>query len=46
MGVFTTTETMKYQTQNECLIVKVMKYFEAEVINTNADTWEKYFKET
>ena len=37
---------MKYLTQNDCLIDIVMKYFEAEVINTNAETWQKYFKET
>ena len=44
--VFNTLETMKYLTQNDCLIDIVMKYFEAEVINTNAETWQKYFKET
>ena len=36
--VFNTLETMKYLTQNDCLIDIVMKYFEAEVINTNAET--------
>ena len=36
--IFNTLETMKYLTQNDCLIDIVMKYFEAEVINTNAET--------
>ena len=44
--IFNTLETMEYLTQNDCLIDIVMKYFEAEVINTNAETWQKYFKET
>ena len=38
MGVFTSLETMKYLTSNDCLIDKRMKYFEAEAINTNENT--------
>ena len=39
MGVFTPIETMKYLTSNNCFINKGMKYFEAEAINTNENTW-------
>ena len=42
MRVFTPLETMKYVTSNNCLIDKGMKYFEAEAINTNENTWQ-YF---
>ena len=44
MGVFTPTETMKYLTSNDCLIKKGMKYFEAEAINTNENTWDNVLK--
>ena len=39
MKVFTPLETMKYVTSNNCLIDKGMKYFEAEAINTDENTW-------
>ena len=50
MGVFTPLEIMKYVTSNNCLIDKGMKYFEAEAINTNENTWQylkknQYLKE-
>ena len=42
MGVFIPLEAMKYVTSNNCLIDKGMKYFEAEALNTNENTWQ-YF---
>ena len=39
MGVFTSLETMKYLTSNDCLNNKEIKDFEAEAINSNENTW-------
>ena len=39
MEEFNPLETIKYLTLNDFLIDKGMKYFEAEAINTNGNTW-------
>ena len=38
MEVFTSLETIKYLTSNDCLLDKRMKYFEEEATNTNENT--------